>query len=120
MVNLEMIFCRTSGRFSRGNKITMVGWLVGYAKTKKKNPLINNGLYLFNGGEGGIRTLDTLPYTHFPGVLLQPLGHLSGYCLLWRAAAGEYTRSRACSKQLHFVSGLIVPAKVPVPGQTLP
>ncbi len=23
----------------------------------------------------GIRTLDTLPYTHFPGVLLQPLGH---------------------------------------------
>ena len=31
-----------------------------------------------DGGEGGIRTLDTgLPYTHFPGVLLQPLGHLS-------------------------------------------
>ena len=29
------------------------------------------------GGEEGIRTLDTLPYTHFPGVLLQPLGHLS-------------------------------------------
>jgi len=23
------------------------------------------------------RTLDTLPYTHFPGVLLQPLGHLT-------------------------------------------
>ena len=31
------------------------------------------------GGERGIRTLDTLPYTHFPGVLLQPLGHLSGF-----------------------------------------
>ena len=30
-----------------------------------------------NGGEGGIRTLDTLPYTHFPGVRLRPLGHLS-------------------------------------------
>ena len=30
------------------------------------------------GGEGGIRTLDTLlTYTHFPGVRLQPLGHLS-------------------------------------------
>ncbi len=29
-------------------------------------------------GEGGIRTRDTLlRYTHFPGVLLQPLGHLS-------------------------------------------
>ena len=29
------------------------------------------------GGEGGIRTLDTLPYTHFPGVLFRPLRHLS-------------------------------------------
>ena len=30
------------------------------------------------GGERGIRTLDTLlTYTHFPGVLLQPLGHLT-------------------------------------------
>src|SRR5690554_4394224 len=32
----------------------------------------------FIGGEGGIRTLDTLlTYTHLPGVLLQPLGHRS-------------------------------------------
>ena len=30
------------------------------------------------GGEGGIRTLDTVRYTHFPGVLLRPLGHLTG------------------------------------------
>ena len=30
------------------------------------------------GGERGIRTLDTLlTYTHFPGVRLKPLGHLS-------------------------------------------
>ena len=29
------------------------------------------------GGERGIRTLDTFPYTHFPGVRLQPLGPLS-------------------------------------------
>ena len=29
------------------------------------------------GGEGGIRTLDTFPYTRFPGELLQPLGHLT-------------------------------------------
>ena len=29
------------------------------------------------GGEGGIRTLDTFPYTHFPGVRLRPLGHLT-------------------------------------------
>ena len=31
-----------------------------------------------NGGERGIRTLETLQtLTHFPGVLLQPLGHLT-------------------------------------------
>src|ERR1700754_5236332 len=31
-----------------------------------------------NGGAGGIRTLDTvLPYTHFPGERLRPLGHRS-------------------------------------------
>ena len=30
------------------------------------------------GGERGIRTLETLlTLTHFPGVLLQPLGHLT-------------------------------------------
>ena len=27
--------------------------------------------------EEGIRTLDMLPYTRFPSVRLQPLGHLS-------------------------------------------
>ena len=32
----------------------------------------------FIGGEKGIRTLGTLlEYTHFPGVRLRPLGHLS-------------------------------------------
>ncbi len=31
-----------------------------------------------NGGESGIRTHGTLPYTRFPSVRLQPLGHLSG------------------------------------------
>ncbi len=29
------------------------------------------------GEEGGIRTLETLRFTHFPGVRLRPLGHLS-------------------------------------------
>ena len=38
------------------------------------------GFYI-DGGEGGIRTLDTLRYTHFPGVLLRPLGHLTS-CLI--------------------------------------
>src|ERR1700760_2813181 len=32
------------------------------------------------GGETGIRTLDTLRYTRFPSVRLQPLGHLSANC----------------------------------------
>jgi hypothetical protein len=31
------------------------------------------------GREEEIRTLDALQHTHFPGVLLQPLGHLSVY-----------------------------------------
>ena len=45
------------------------------------------------GGERGIRTLDTgLPYTHFPGVLLQPLGHLSG--ILLTAHAGGPSQKR--------------------------
>ncbi len=35
-------------------------------------------IFVKNGGELGIRTLDTLlGYTHFPGVLLRPLGQLS-------------------------------------------
>ena len=38
-----------------------------------------SGALVLLGGEGGIRTRDRLlTYTHFPGVLLQPLGHLSG------------------------------------------
>ncbi len=37
-----------------------------------------DGENLRYGGEKGIRTLDTLlAYTHFPGVRLRPLGHLS-------------------------------------------
>ncbi len=43
----------------------------------KKKPVHSYELFLEYGGEGGIRTPDTLPYTHFPGVLLQPLGHLT-------------------------------------------
>ncbi len=48
-----------------------------------KKPVLSYELFLKYGGEGGIRTPDTLPYTHFPGVLLQPLGHLTIlYCCL--------------------------------------
>src|SRR6476660_8448967 len=40
------------------------------------------------GGAGGIRTLDTvLPYTHFPGERLRPLGHRSAFAgRAWMAA----------------------------------
>ena len=48
---------------------------------KARKSLIYTLLDVFgicSGGETGIRTLDTLlAYTHFPGVLLRPLGHLS-------------------------------------------
>ncbi len=44
---------------------------------KEKSLYLRTGSHLEYGGEGGIRTPDTLPYTHFPGVLLQPLGHLT-------------------------------------------
>ncbi len=60
----------------------------------KKKPVLTYELFLEYGGEGGIRTPDTLPYTHFPGVLLQPLGHLTIlYCCLtaW-GATGRYYR----------------------------
>ncbi len=51
-------------------------------KYKQKSPVNDRAfLFEFDGGEGGIRTLGTLPYTHFPGVLLRPLGHLTAKCL---------------------------------------
>ena len=47
---------------------------------------IHSKLNVFeNCREEGIRTLDTLlAYTHFPGVRLRPLGHLSIFFLLKR------------------------------------
>ncbi len=57
-----------------------------------KKGALRTPVFIF-GGEGGIRTLDTgLPYTHFPGVLLQPLGHLSS--LLLRFCL--YRKQRPC------------------------
>ncbi len=56
---------------------TPVGVLIPCGEYKEKSPYFRTGSHLEYGGEGGIRTPDTLPYTHFPGVLLQPLGHLT-------------------------------------------
>src|SRR5690606_18877918 len=51
--------------------------LRGFSAPINKKPGARPGS-LFIGGERGIRTLDTLlTYTRFPGVLLQPLGHLT-------------------------------------------
>ena len=41
----------------------------------------NQVTYMINGGRRGIRTLDTVKYTHFPGVRLRPLGHPSKFDL---------------------------------------
>ncbi len=42
----------------------------------RKKPVLSYELFFKYGGEGDSNP-DTLPYTHFPGVLLQPLGHLT-------------------------------------------
>ena len=58
---------------------------------QKKAALLQ--LFFKDGGEGGIRTLDTLPYTHFPGVLLQPLGHLTVVELLLGVSSSPFNRA---------------------------
>ena len=50
----------------------------GFQRAKIRLALIIKNNPQGNGGQGGIRTLGTLlTFTHFPGVRLQPLGHLS-------------------------------------------
>ena len=66
----------------------------------KKKPILSYGLFLKYGGEGGIRTPDTLPYTHFPGVLLQPLGHLTKLSLRVTGTGANLGKYRACVNQL--------------------
>ncbi len=60
----------------------------------EKKLALSYELFFKYGGEGGIRTPDTLPYTHFPGVLLQPLGHLTKLfcCQTSWVATGRYYR----------------------------
>ncbi len=57
----------------------MIDSLISNFQPLHKHLLIVNKQCLksTNGGEQEIRTLDTLPYTHFPGVRLRPLGQLS-------------------------------------------
>ena len=74
--------------------------LIPLAETKKPRQLAKALLYEFDGGEGGIRTLDTFPYTHFPGVLLRPLGHLTEMLLV--ASSGAYIKSNVLLSQAFF------------------
>ena len=82
--------CPPSGRWWTTSAKSISGWRrisfgIGFSRGapppgreyKRKKPVLAYELFLKYGGEGGIRTPDTLPYTHFPGVLLQPLGHLT-------------------------------------------
>ena len=48
----------------------------GCKKGCKNHKILKINIYC---REEGIRTLDMLPYTRFPSVRLQPLGHLSFY-----------------------------------------
>ena len=61
---------------------------------------------LLAGGEGGIRTLDTLlTYTPLAGERLQPLGHFSG-----NVKSGTYVLACALS-QIGYKSGYKLPPK---------
>ena len=83
---------------------------MAFRQTKKK-PAFSCELFFKYGGERGVRTLDTLPYTHFPGVLLQPLGHLTVLfrCLTSRGQRGATIGSCAKTvKQILCPSGCSV------------
>lgn len=68
----------TSAHASVATVASFRTWRGSQLIVAKRPMLATMGLNLFNLGERGIRTLDTLlTYTRFPGVLLQPLGHLS-------------------------------------------
>ena len=70
---------------------------------RKKARIFMRAFFQEYGGERGIRTPDTLPYTHFPGVLLQPLGHLTTFFSANRAGStGRYYREIAEKGQALF------------------
>lgn len=58
-----------------------MGWCMGWPNYRHKKAAKISGLIEIIGGGGGIRTLEALRLTHFPGVLLRPLGHPSAF---WR------------------------------------
>ena len=77
---------------------------VSWACPKRKNPVDAcvygvSGTRTILGGQRGIRTPDTLlTYTRFPGVRLQPLGHLSFSVSRRRTTSRRQTAIRDSSK----------------------
>jgi len=70
-------------------------WLLAIGSKVYGQRLKANGPWQNRGGETGIRTLDTLlTYTHFPGALLKPLGHLSRTCCEQHSKNGASRRSK--------------------------
>ena len=81
------------------------GYSEQHQKRARHKKRVSENRFLFNGGEGGIRTLGTqLTYTHFPGVLLQPLGHLticSNTCFSPRAGGVLYITFATKAKRIY-------------------
>ncbi len=63
------------------------GVLIPQREPHAKKPVLAYELFLKYGGEGDSNP-DTLPYTHFPCVLLQPLGHLTILSFLLLSGTG--------------------------------
>lgn len=79
---------------------------------QKKEPEQKFRLFFEDGGERGVRTLDTLPYTHFPGVLLQPLGHLTRFTSLTAMGQWGGTIGSRLKTVKHYFSLLIYSLKL--------
>ena len=82
--------------------------VLGRLSTQKKSPVSRIRGIIF-GGEGGIRTLDTLlTYTPLAGARLQPLGHFSiNLYTVLPVKLVRHARSRVAAK-LSLLDGLLL------------
>jgi hypothetical protein len=90
-------------------------WLEHIVHAKQNGPHMAGRFVLKSGGEGGIRTLGTLlTYTRFPGVRLQPLGHLTSPATAACREARNHIRPRTKGKAASMVfirSAGVLPVK---------
>ena len=88
-------------RQRRGNELPAMrdsAELIARSHGLAGNPTKQRYINAIDGGAGGIRTHDRgLPYTHFPGVRLRPLGHLSVILLI---TVGQITKKTLNVKTL--------------------